>query len=405
MIDRRELGRRLRRAREACGLTQQQVAERLGVSRATVAQMELGNREVSSLELDRLAYLYGRDIRSFLSPRFDAEDALTVLFRADPELAGDEAVAAELRRYVALGRELSALEELLGAGCECCVPAQYPLPPPESRWEAVRQGERVAQEERSRLGLGDCPIPDMAALVEAQGVRAATVDLPEGVSGLTIREEGVGILVMVNRRHGVLRRRFSYAHEYAHVLLDGDRVGTVSRSADRGTLLEVRANAFAAAFLMPAERVHGLLACLGKGRSARQVVEVYDEEAVVRGRHHARRGPQPVQIFDVVQLAHVFGVSTQAALYRLRSLRLVREEEFDGLRLQIEQGVDRTARGIMCLPDPEAQYPPHTELHGRFMALAVAAYQQELISRAKLMELVALASAPEREVLRLLGET
>ena len=229
------------------------------------------------------------------------------------------------------------------------------------------------------------------AFVETKSVGQEALEAVDG------REAGLGIVEGQDFAvHGA---------PAAAALLDGDRVGTVSRSADRGTLLEVRANAFAAAFLMPAERVHGLLACLGKGRPARQVVEVYDEEAVVRGRHRARRGPQPVQIFGVVQLAHVFGVSTQAALYRLRSLRLVREEEFDRLRLQIEQGVDRTARGIMRLPDPEAQYPPHTELHGRFMALAVAAYQQELISRAKLMELVTLARVPEREVLRLLGET
>ena len=59
-INQEELGRRLRQAREACGLTQEQVAEHLGVSRPTVAQMELGNRAITSLELDRLAWLYAR---------------------------------------------------------------------------------------------------------------------------------------------------------------------------------------------------------------------------------------------------------------------------------------------------------------------------------------------------------
>ena len=55
--DQRELGRRLRVAREAYRMTQEAVAGRLGVSRSTVAQMELGNRAVTSLELDRLATL------------------------------------------------------------------------------------------------------------------------------------------------------------------------------------------------------------------------------------------------------------------------------------------------------------------------------------------------------------
>ena len=59
-----EVGRRVRAAREACRLTQDQVAEVLGLSRSSVAQVELGNRPISSIELDRLAYHLGRDVRS-----------------------------------------------------------------------------------------------------------------------------------------------------------------------------------------------------------------------------------------------------------------------------------------------------------------------------------------------------
>ncbi len=60
-VTKEELARRLRAAREACRM--EDVAPHLGVSRSTVAQIELGNRAVTSLELDKLAYLYGRDIR------------------------------------------------------------------------------------------------------------------------------------------------------------------------------------------------------------------------------------------------------------------------------------------------------------------------------------------------------
>ncbi len=84
--DRRELGRRLRVAREACRMNQKAVAQRLGVSRSTVAQMELGNRAVMSLELDRLATLYARDIRDFMADNFLEEDALSAPFRAHPDV-------------------------------------------------------------------------------------------------------------------------------------------------------------------------------------------------------------------------------------------------------------------------------------------------------------------------------
>jgi hypothetical protein len=36
--------------------------------------IEAGNRSVSSLELDRLAYLFGRDMREFVAESFQDED-------------------------------------------------------------------------------------------------------------------------------------------------------------------------------------------------------------------------------------------------------------------------------------------------------------------------------------------
>ena len=55
-IDQIELGRRIRQARESCGMTQDEVAEKLGVSRPIVVQIEQGKRPVSGIELQTLAY-------------------------------------------------------------------------------------------------------------------------------------------------------------------------------------------------------------------------------------------------------------------------------------------------------------------------------------------------------------
>ena len=49
MIDQAELGLRLKRARKSCGLTQEDVAQEMAMVRATIAQIELGNRSVSGL--------------------------------------------------------------------------------------------------------------------------------------------------------------------------------------------------------------------------------------------------------------------------------------------------------------------------------------------------------------------
>ena len=86
-ITEQELAVRLRQAREAAGLTQEDVARKLGLSRSSIAQIELGNRSVSSLELDHLARLYGRSLDELLAVEFDAEATLVAIFRAEAATA------------------------------------------------------------------------------------------------------------------------------------------------------------------------------------------------------------------------------------------------------------------------------------------------------------------------------
>lgn len=57
---RARLGERLREAREYVGLTQDEVAKRLGVPRTALSNIEAGQRKVDALELITLAKLYQR---------------------------------------------------------------------------------------------------------------------------------------------------------------------------------------------------------------------------------------------------------------------------------------------------------------------------------------------------------
>ena len=81
MFDAVQLGNNLRAARERRGLSQQQVAEAMNLPRTAVTNIESGNREVSTLELTRLADLYHIAPAALLSPEF-SEDASVVLLRA-----------------------------------------------------------------------------------------------------------------------------------------------------------------------------------------------------------------------------------------------------------------------------------------------------------------------------------
>lgn len=60
------LGIRLRESREYLGLSQEFVAEHLGIPRASISAMENGKRKVSSLELKQLARIYKQPLSYFL---------------------------------------------------------------------------------------------------------------------------------------------------------------------------------------------------------------------------------------------------------------------------------------------------------------------------------------------------
>lgn len=64
---REAMAARLKDAREYLGLSQDDVATALGISRPAVTNIESGNRKVEAVELDQLAKLYGRPVNYFLS--------------------------------------------------------------------------------------------------------------------------------------------------------------------------------------------------------------------------------------------------------------------------------------------------------------------------------------------------
>lgn len=399
-ITQQELGRRIRAAREACRMTQDEAARYIDVSRPSFVQIEAGHRSVSSLELDRLAYLFGRDIRELVADAFVEDDALAALFRAQADVAGQPAVLETLRECLAVGRELGNLERLVGIDRALTAASSHPLPPPTTRWEAIRQGEQIADEERRRLGLGVAPLPELTELLESQGMRTWLVDLPDDVSGLTLSDRQSGTFVVVNRVHHPLRRRFSFAHEYAHVVIDRDRFGMISRASSRDDLVEVRANAFAASLLMPEEGVRQLVARLGKGKPSRVHAEVFDEAGLLSVEGRSKPGTQSLQLYDVVALAHQLGVSRPSMLYRLRNLRFVTEAELAQLKASDDAGKGRALAEQLGLSEPD-RGRTRSPLAHRVLGLALEAFRRDEISRGKLRELAKMVGLSPKDVDRL----
>jgi len=266
----------------------------------------------------------------------------------------------------------------------------------------------VAHAERHRLQLGLAPLANVAELLETQGVHTAQLNLPEDISGLTLIEPSVGVFVVANGRHGMSRQRFSYAHECAHVLLDRERRGVISRVADRDSMLEVRANAFAANFLMPEEGVWQFITALGKGSPSRRHAEVFGDSVealgnrgVVRVLSRAEPKSQDIQLYDVAHLAQHFGVSRLAALYRIHNLRFITEAELEHLTAQESAGKGRQVAALLGLPEPDHE-AGRNEFPHRFLSLGLEAIRQGAITRAKLQELARMVDRSPEALARVL---
>jgi len=141
------LGGRLQDARRARGLTQQAVADRLGVARTTLVAIEKGERRIVPDELIKLAAIYGRPVSEFVTkqavvegfvPQFRA--SWKDVFVEDSEL---EESASELQR---LAEDYLELERL----CNMPPVRAYPLPYDISGASA----EQIAEEMRRLKEIG-----------------------------------------------------------------------------------------------------------------------------------------------------------------------------------------------------------------------------------------------------------
>ncbi|MBK9039201.1 MAG: helix-turn-helix domain-containing protein [Bdellovibrionales bacterium] len=133
------LGRRLREARENCGLSQQVAADSIGIPRTAVTQLEAGNRAVSTLELAQLAELYKQPVANFFGEQpLHEDDLLVALHRLAPGLDTRSDIKEQVERCLSLCREGCSLEKLLGRSPRSGPPA-YNLSAPRTASEAVRQ--------------------------------------------------------------------------------------------------------------------------------------------------------------------------------------------------------------------------------------------------------------------------
>ena len=399
-----QIGRSLRLARESRKITQEEAATALGVQISAISRMESGQRQVSTLELTRLAELYGRPIEWFVRPASATEplDPIIALFRAEPGLQS-EVVREQARRCLRLLSEGAKLRRLTEVSTEVSLP-RYELQAPRSAGHAIAQGQQVAEQERRRLQLGQAPVK-VPETMARQNIWTAALELPDEISGLFLRSPDFGMAILANRSQAPVRRRFSFAHEHGHVLMDRDAPTTATSVHNARERTEQRANAFAAAFLMPEEGVREFMHTLGKGRIVRReeaAVDAVTEEGI-EGQMRSPSGSQKITYADAASLAWHFGVSYAAAVWRLRGLNFVNQEQAQALLERTEEA-HRYRRAVRALSDEEDftdETPWDHELKGQILSLALEAWWREEITRDRLLELGRLLDIDDETILDL----
>ena len=240
------LADRVRAAMEAAGMSQRALGQAIGFDPPTMSKALSGKRGFKPLELALISETLGISVQQLLADGTRSREA--VLARVQPE--GSPATEQALARV----RQMLELDGLLSEQGFEALPAVRPPRPSTSL--PYEQGELLALRLRSQSGLGDADLPtdlgQLAADVEDKfNVDVAIEPLESGLDGLAIWRRHYP-LIMVSSSIAAHRQRYTIAHELGH-LMAGDQGDIVDENINYSrTPAETRANAFAAAFLMPA---------------------------------------------------------------------------------------------------------------------------------------------------------
>ena len=365
-----DVGRRLRIAREAAGMTQAHAAANIKVARTTLVAMEKGQRAVRFAELRPLARLYGTSVNALLR-RESVYTDLVPRFRKLPG-SEDESSAEASRLLADLVRAEVELENLLGITHPRNDPPERVLLPGDVRTQA----ENDATELRQKLGLGLAPVRDLMNLLEFDlGIRLYLRRLAPQVSGLFAFDDRVGSCMLLNADHPRGRRVQTAAHELGHLVSNRRSPDVQYRDRGESSREERYANAFGRAFLTPARTV------------MQRFREVTQGASQLTRRH-------------VILLADTFGVSREALVRRLEELKLTKPGTWDWF--QANGGItDEQARQVLgdlvdTDRDPIDAKRPTTL---RLSLLAAEAWRQELLSEGQLARLFHLDRIQLREIL------
>lgn len=327
-------GARITQAREFAQLTQTQLAERLGVAQATVADIERGRIQPGEQLLDKISAELHFD-PDFFSRDVPQHFAVgTLEFRAKAALSAKEKKHAY--QYAHLVFELATF-----------LASRLNMPPlrlPRTEGDA----EECATLVRSQLGVSpDGPVPNLTDVLERSGVLVFALpplyekafDRVDGFSVWAASGNRLVPSVFVSAKAPGDRQRLTLAHELAELAIV---------DMPPGREREKKANRFAGAFLMPADR--------------------FREELL-----------PPYAITDFIEVKKRYGVSIQAAMVRARHLDMIDDRRYHALFQQLSARGWRLNEPFPVVPEkPRALHKMAELLYGNPIRIAKLSDESKL---------------------------
>ena len=228
-------------ARLGGGLTQGQLAKRLGKTQPFISQVERGERDIP---------------RDLLPAWAEACQVPVSYFSLKDGPLGDPVAGMVHRRMKTLPAKpfhlanaqvkLTALAlDALFAEVEVIPGAELPVLPrdvgPADAAGALRRNWRIPEG----------PLPDLVGLIESTGIPVVLMDsFHEKQSATSHRGRWFEWMIALNINHPASRRRFTLAHELGHIVLLHD--AAMAADDELAARMEKEADAFAGALLMPA---------------------------------------------------------------------------------------------------------------------------------------------------------
>jgi Zn-dependent peptidase ImmA (M78 family)/transcriptional regulator with XRE-family HTH domain len=368
-IDVATLAERLTAARKAAGLTQEEAANHLGMSRPTFIAIEKGTRRPRPEELVKLAELYQESLNRLLRdgsrPKADRPH---LRYPIETLAEGSKEVEQAIEKLKNFVEDYQFLETLMQSKPITNFPPPVRIPPgPIDRF-----AEHCAQQERARLNLGaHQPISNLSKVLEAAGVNVFFDVLESKLAGLYLFVPDFGYCILVNSLHPSDRRSWTIAHEYGHFLADRDKPGIdYLKGMARRPESEKFADVFAAAFLMPDAGVH----------------QRFYEEVDRTG---------DFTVGDLCRMADFYLVSLHAMTWRLEALGLLPKgswEDINATKVPVAQ--IRREAGVK----PVAERASVDRYPQRYKLLAVQAFLAEKLSEGQMAKLLRVSRIGAREI-------